>query len=143
MTDACEDRATDAFPSAAFWRMVAFMNLGARLRHLLVFVLMLGVGAIPVVANAAALESMTSVAMETMEPMADGMPCCPDDAPVAPDCQKSCPLLATCMTKCAPTAPMAVVTRSHRILALSAVRPGDDAARAGPVSEPPARPPRI
>ncbi|GLK74956.1 hypothetical protein GCM10008171_02090 [Methylopila jiangsuensis] len=132
----------DVFTSAAFGRMVAFMNLGARVRHLLVFVLMLGVGAIPVAANAAALESMTPVAMETMEPMADGMHCCPDDVPVMPDCQKSCPLLATCMTKCAPAAPMAAIIMSHRTLALSSVRPGDDAARAGPVSEPPARPPR-
>lgn len=118
------------------------MNLGARMRHLLVFVLMLGIGAILVAANAAAVRAATPVAMDSMEAMADGMPCCPDDAPVMPDCQKSCPLLATCMTKCAPAAPMAVMTKSHRILALSAVLPGDDAARAGPVSEPPARPPR-
>lgn len=118
------------------------MNLGARVRHLLIFVLMLGVGAIPVAANAAAVRAATPVAMDSMETMADGMPCCPDDAPVMPDCQKSCPLLATCMTKCAPAAPMAVMTKSHRTLALSAVRPGDDAARAGPVSKPPARPPR-
>jgi hypothetical protein len=118
------------------------MNFGARVRHLLIFVLMLGVGAIPVAANAAAVMAATPVAMDSMETMADGMPCCPDGVPVMPDCQKSCPLLATCMTKCAPAAPMAVMTRSQRIVALSAVRPGDDDARAGPVSEPPARPPR-
>lgn len=142
MTDACEDRPTDVFTSAVFRRMVACMNLGDRVRHVLIFVLMLGVGAIPVAANAAAVMAATPVAMDSMETMADGMPCSPDDAPVMPDCQKSCPLLATCMTKCAPAAPMAVMTRSHRILVLSAVFPGDDPARAGPVSEPPARPPR-
>ncbi|GLS46243.1 hypothetical protein GGR33_005056 [Methylobacterium brachythecii] len=31
----------------------------------------------------------------------DEMPCCPPDRPAAPDCSKSCPLLALCFAKVA------------------------------------------
>lgn len=118
------------------------MTLAMRLRQLLAFLLIVGVGAVPLAANAAVFGPGMPAAMASMEPIADGMPCCPDDAPAMPDCQKSCPLLATCMTKCAPAAPVALTIEAHRIVTLAADHPGDDAARVGPVSAPPARPPR-
>ncbi|MGA0534236.1 MULTISPECIES: hypothetical protein [Hansschlegelia] len=123
--------------------MLIGMNTRVWLRRLLVLMLMIGVGAVSLAPQTAVAGAAMFAAMVAVEPGVAEMPCCPDDAPVMPDCQKSCPLLATCMTKCAPAAPMAAMTRSHQTLALSVVRPGDDAARAGPVPGPPARPPRI
>jgi hypothetical protein len=118
------------------------MHLAMRLRQLLVLLLIVGVGAVPLAANAVVFGPGKPAPMASMEPMAYGMPCCPDDVPAMPDCQKSCPLLATCMTKCAPAAPVALTIEAHRIVTLAAHHPGDDAAQVGSVSAPPARPPR-
>jgi len=103
--------------------------------------LMLGVGVIPLAAKAA-VPAGEMAAMISMETMADGMPCCPDDAPAMPDCQKSCPLLATCMTTYAPAAPVAFVIERRNAVTFAAASPGDDATRPSPDAGPPARPPR-
>ena len=118
------------------------MNLALRLRQLLAFLLIVGVSAVPLAANAVVFGPGMPAAMASMEPMADGMPCCPDDAPAMPDCRTACPLLATCMTKCAPAAPVASISNTHRTDTLVTAPSGDDEAHAGRLSGPPARPPR-
>ncbi|HML42673.1 MAG TPA: hypothetical protein PKE13_07090 [Hyphomicrobium zavarzinii] len=76
-----------------------------------------------------------------MSAMTDDMPCCPDKAPAFPDCQKSCPLMATCMAKCTSGTPMhfgiAFVSREG-----NALRPGKNAVGEALTIKPPARPPR-
>ena len=104
--------------------------------------LMLCVGVIPFAAKAAVPAGEMAASMISTEAMADGMPCCPDDAPAMPDCQKSCPLLATCMMTCAPAAPVAFVIERRSAVNFAAASPGDDAARPRPDAGPPSRPPR-
>lgn len=45
--------------------------------------------------------------MQSMS-MPDGMPCCPEQGPVAPDQQKSCPLAVSCVADSVSNAPTAV-----------------------------------
>lgn len=112
------------------------------LRSLLAFMLMLGVGLTPLAAKAAVPVGVMDMSTTSTEAMADGMPCCPDDAPAMPDCRKSCPLLATCMTTCAPATPVALVIERRSAVNFAAASPGDDAARPSPDAGPPSRPPR-
>ena len=74
--------------------------------------------------------------------MADDMPCCPDEKPAVPDCQKTCPLMATCMAKCFSVTPtlssLAFVFWDQS----DALRPGSDVFGDALAIEPPARPPR-
>lgn len=93
----------------------------------------------PAVGRAAEMSSMIA-GME--EDMSRDMPCCPDGTPAVPDCQKSCPLMATCMAKCATAVPMlshaGVVSRTE----CDALRPASDALGDALAAELPARPPR-
>jgi hypothetical protein len=75
--------------------------------------------------------------------MADEMPCCPQEKPARPDCQKTCPLMAICMAKCSLNAP--IISARAFILAKAAdkIMPRDDWSRDGFGEVPPIRPPRI
>ena len=77
-----------------------------------------------------------------MPEMADVMPCCLHEKPAVPDCQKTCPLMATCMAKrfsvTSPLSSLAFIFWDQS----DAIRPGSDVARDALTIEPPARPPR-
>ncbi|MGA0564802.1 hypothetical protein ACO2RV_20325 [Ancylobacter sp. VNQ12] len=83
----------------------------------------------------------TMAAASTMAEMPGDMPCCPNEAPAVPDCQKSCPLLAICMAKCFSVAPL-LASPAFVLREGGAMRPGSDTMGATLAIEPPARPPR-
>lgn len=120
-----------------FWR---------RLHRLLPILAIMGLIAGPFTApvNALTVAAMKDVSMSAMAggEMAGEMPCCPDGTPAVPDCQKSCPLMATCMAKCATAVPMlspgSVAFRAE----VGALRPASDVMGDALAVAPPARPPR-
>jgi hypothetical protein len=73
--------------------------------------------------------------------MPDGMPCCPEQSPLAPDHQKSCPLVVACMMGAATIAPAAaasvLILTKGQVIALR-----NDLERKVLASAPPLRPPR-
>ena len=73
--------------------------------------------------------------------MPDGMPCCPEQGPVAPDHEKPCPVAVACMMGTATIAPAAVtsvlVSTEGQIIGLL-----NDLERTVLASAPPLRPPR-
>ncbi|RTL91470.1 hypothetical protein EJV44_19625 [Ancylobacter aquaticus] len=116
------------------------MNLSIRLRRLLPILAILGLIAGPFTSPVSGF-AMAAAADMVMAAMPDDMPCCPEKSAV-PDCQKTCPLMATCMAKCVSVGPMlsnlAFVLRAES----NAIRPGSDAMGDALSVEPPARPPR-
>lgn len=82
----------------------------------------------------------SAMAAVTMTEMADEMPCCADERPVFPDCQKACPFMTVCVTKCFPGT-LTVLEPTFGVLRASA-EPGADAHGSSLSLEPPARPPR-
>lgn len=84
-----------------------------------------------------------AMAAATMAAMSDGMPCCPDEKPTVPDCQKTCPLMAMCAANSFSLSPtlsnLAMVLRGTG----DAIRPHSDVMGDALAIEPPARPPRI
>ena len=56
-----------------------------------------------------------SVQTEETAGMMGGMPCCPDEQPVKPDCDKSCPFVIICST----TAPIALLKADWTSASLS------------------------
>ena len=74
--------------------------------------------------------------------MPDGMPCCPEQGPSAPDHQKPCPLAVACMMGAATIAPAAAISvlmlTEGQVIALR-----NDPQRKVLVPPPPLRPPRI
>ena len=88
----------------------------------------------------AAIGGMSSV-MPGMQ-MAEGMPCCPQQHPLKPDCVKGCPLALVCTTSIFAHAPdghggtFAISWLSHRYELMPASQ-----LTSSPV-EPPARPPK-
>lgn len=88
-------------------------------------------------------EPMNAVASAiSMAVMADDVPCCPDHAPATPDCQKTCPRIATCMAKCFSAGPMLSSVAFLRQPEGDAILPGSDLMGDALTLEPPARPPR-
>lgn len=81
-------------------------------------------------------------AAATISAMSEDMPCCHPDKPVIPDCQKTCPLMAVCMAKCFPGAPMLGAATFVLQTGQDAIQPGNDAVNDALALEPPARPPR-
>lgn len=86
--------------------------------------------------------AMAATSEMSMSEMAGDMPCCPHEKSAVPDCQKTCPLMATCMAKC-----FSVMSALSNLTFIfwdqSAVyRPGSDVADDALAIEPPARPPR-
>lgn len=87
--------------------------------------------------------SMSQVSMndEHSMSMPDGMPCCPEQGPVAPDHQKPCPLAVACMMGAATIVPAVatslLVLSEGLVIALLS-----DPERTVLASAPPLRPPR-
>ena len=86
-----------------------------------------------------AMNEVHSMSMSMSMP--DGMPCCPEQGPLAPDHQKSCPFAIACMMGAATIAPVVatsvlVLTEGQVIALLS------DPERNVLASAPPLRPPR-
>lgn len=126
--------------------MKAMKPMSALLRVLSLFAL-IGMLIAPVSTIAAEyamvdMATKASVQTEEMAEMMGDMPCCPDEQPVKPDCDKSCPFVIICAT----SAPLALlkagwtsaslswtdhVFGEHRSTRLSSL-----------VAEPPARPPK-
>jgi hypothetical protein len=99
----------------------------------------------PIAASSAAvaMAHMPVGAMGDMQSvsMPEGMPCCPDQGPTAPDQQKSCPLVISCMASSITIAPTVVAsvllpTKGH------AIAPHNDMERDVLAQSPPLRPPR-
>jgi hypothetical protein len=117
------------------------MKISTWLRRLLPILAIVGLIAGPFTApvNGAAMAAASD--MSTAE-MPDDMPCCPHEKPIVPDCQKTCPLMATCMAKCFSVMP----TLSNLTFIFGdqsdALRPGSDVLGDALAIEPPARPPR-
>jgi len=86
--------------------------------------------------------SGTAMAVAKIAEMPANMPCCPHEKPAVPDCQKTCPLTATCMANCFSVAPtlssQALIFRDQS----DALWSGTDVADDPLTMEPPARPPR-
>ena len=112
------------------------------LKRLTFLLLVFGVALAPLGAQAGFRVGTTSQDVATAETMAEGMPCCPDEAPLRPACPKVCPLMAVCMTASIPATPESSTLGGRSILALAQLVPLDDQSRSGPVAGPPARPPR-
>lgn len=101
--------------------------------------------AAPSVAAAAPSVAMAAAPAGAMEDMActsDGMPCCPHEKPAVPDCPKSCPLAALCVTGCLPDAPVSGASIPARFAVADVKSPGDDVDPERLTEPPPPRPPR-
>lgn len=116
---------------------------GSLLRRLLAILVIVGLTAGPFAASAAVgpMEPSSAMAM-TDEAMADDMPCCPDEKPVLPDCQKLCPLMMSCLAKCFQPGPSASVLGRLALRLTDIIGLRDDALPSGLAAEPPPRPPR-
>ncbi|MEP9380194.1 hypothetical protein ABLE91_26035 [Aquabacter sp. CN5-332] len=114
---------------------------GSLLRRLLAILVVVGLTAGPFAASAAVGPMEPSAAM-TDEAMAGDMPCCPDEKPVLPDCQKLCPLMMSCLTKCFQPGPSASAWDRLALRLTDIIALRDDALPSGLAAEPPPRPPR-
>lgn len=117
------------------------MRVGIWLRRLLPILAIAGLVAGPFIAPASGAAMATASDM-SMSGMADDMPCCPHEKPAVPDCQKACPLMATCMAKCFSVAPTLLSLAFIFWNQSDAIRPGSDVVGDALAIEPPARPPR-
>ncbi|OZA92356.1 MAG: hypothetical protein B7X76_00255 [Azorhizobium sp. 39-67-5] len=117
------------------------MKVAAWLRRLLPILAIVGLVAGPFTApvNGA---TMAVASTMSMPEMAGDMPCCLDEKPAVPDCQKTCPLMALCVAKCFSVAPTLSSLAFIFWDRSDALRPGSDVAGAALAIEPPARPPR-
>jgi len=83
-----------------------------------------------------------SVQSEKMAGMTGDMPCCPDQRPAKPDCDKSCPFVIICSTS-APLALLKAEWTSTSISWMDHVFGEHRSARLSSLAaEPPARPPK-
>lgn len=114
------------------------MQVSSWLRKLLPILAIVGLVAGPL---ATPVSGPVMAAASAMPEMVGDMACCPDETPAIPDCQKSCPLMATCMAKCVSVTP--VLSNLAFVFRVSgAMRPGSDAMGDALAIAPPARPPR-
>lgn len=116
-----------------------------RLRRLLAILVIAGLTFGPFAASAATgtaeLSQMAAMEMAHHDEAMGDMPCCPDEKPALPDCQKLCPLMMSCLAKTVQAAPAAWAMVPVAALT-EIVRPWDDARRDGLAKAPPPRPPR-
>jgi hypothetical protein len=88
------------------------------------------------------MSKATAVSMDEMAGMAGEMPCCPDEQPVKPDCDKTCPFVIICST----SAQLALLKTDWASVSLSwtdQVYGETRFARLNSLAgEPPARPPK-
>jgi hypothetical protein len=117
---------------ASFPRMKPISWLRGLLPFLAIVGLLLGPLAAPV----------NGGAMAAAAAMPDDMPCCPDDGPAGPDCQKTCPLMALCAAKCFSGAPMLSALATIVLTDGYAIRPARDAFGDSLAVPPPTKPPR-
>ena len=117
------------------------MKVGTWLRKLLPILAIVGLIAGPFTAPVSGVAMAAASAM-SMSEMADEMPCCPQETPAVPDCQKTCQLMATCMAQCLLIAPMLSSTGLIFGAKGDVFRPGSDVMGDTLAIEPPARPPR-
>lgn len=126
--------------------MMAMKHVSALLRVLSLFAL-IGMLIAPVSTIAAeyAMADMSmnvSVQMDEMAGMSGDMPCCPDQQPVKPDCDKSCPFVIICST----SAPLGLLKADWTAASLSWTDHVFGERRFDRLSslagEPPARPPK-
>jgi len=112
--------------------------------HLLSILAVVSFLAAPMVtpSRAGGKENASLAAMSDMASMSDSMPCCPDEKPSLPDCQKSCPLAILCMAKCFPSVPAASVLIPARFAVAEVKMPGNDVWRDLLPEPPPPEPPR-
>lgn len=91
---------------------------------------------------AKAMAAGPATAMPAMA-MPDGMACDHSGKPLAPDCQKNCPSMASCGTNCLQSAPASSAANLvwGGVSGMIALR--DDAERNGLTEAPPPRPPRL
>lgn len=117
------------------------MRVGIWLRRLLPILAIVGLIAGPFTAsvNGAVMAAASDMSMSGMP---DDMPCCPHEKPVVLDCQKSCPLMATCMAKCFSVTPTLSSLAFIFWDQSDSLSPGSDIVRDALAVEPPARPPR-
>lgn len=117
------------------------MKVGIWLRRVLPILAIVGLMAGPFITPMNGI-TMAAASGTPMSEMAADMPCCPQQKPTVPDCQKTCLLTANCMAKCFSIVPtltsLAVVVWDQN----ETIRPGSDAAGDALAIEPPARPPR-
>jgi hypothetical protein len=118
------------------WHVEA-MALVALLHRVLPLLAVVGLLLGPLIAPAQSAP-MTMAGMGTTK---SEMPCCPHDFPLKPDCQKDCPLLAMCVSKCAPFQSFAG-RDDISVIVLRSLRPANDQLAPGTVAKPPPRPPR-
>lgn len=101
----------------------------------IVMILALGVASASTVPMGAA-SAKSGIAMSDMD-------CCPAGSTPMPDCQKDCPYLVLCATKCAPSATVSDFQMLFSQIGVSEVGFGPDAGHVGELIRPPAPPPRI
>jgi hypothetical protein len=120
---------------------VQLLSLIRRLLSILAIVSLL---ASPVMTSsgAAAMDDASAGNMADLETTADGMPCCPHEKPVQPDCAKFCPLAILCLAKCFPNAPAASAFIITRFAVADVKTPADDLWRDLLSDPPPLKPPR-
>lgn len=114
---------------------MAFRRL---IRHLFPALMMAGLVLSPFSVSAAA----NAMGSEAMPAMAGNMSDCPSKQPVAPDCQKTSPLMMACATNWVAGAPVFVTSALTFDVCGEAIRPGGDTFGAPVAEGPPARPPR-
>jgi hypothetical protein len=83
---------------------------------------------------------MASHAEQADMAMPDGMPCCPDEAPMK-DCAKTCPLMNVCMAV-ALQALVPASTLALPQLSAAVIHGSSDPGLAGLAADPPPRPPK-
>lgn len=136
---ACQRRSTVRFPEGDACGILQPMKVGIWLRSVLPILAIVGLIAGPFTAPVNGVAKAATSAMSTMP---DDMPCCPHEKPAVPDCQKTCPLMATCMAKCFSIAPMLSSLAFIFWDQSGALLPGSDVMGDALAIEPPARPPR-
>ena len=110
------------------------------LRRLLAILVIAGLTAGTLAASAAVGSMEPSSAMAMIdEAMADGMPCCPDDKPALPDCQKLCPPMISCLAKCFQPGPSAWAWDRLALRLPGIIGLRDDALPSGLAGAPPPR----
>ena len=113
------------------------MRFWVNLRRALAVLALVGLVTTPLATPTAAAPMQAGMSAD----MPDGMPCCPEDKPVMPDCAKACPLMMVCVGKVFRTA-SAEGSALPALAVVAVIIPADDAMPEGLAQPPPARPPR-
>lgn len=122
----------------------AGVKLWSFLARLLSILAILSLLIAPMAAPAAAamMDAAPTAGMDETAGMSKDMPCCPDQKPTLPGCQKSCPLMMLCNAKCFPGSLATGASSAALFTLVAALAPWDDAAPKLLAEPPPPRPPR-